>query len=150
MPDVVRHKRFKNDVFWVSYNNPETDVKIDFLSIKFPEGQRLSAEAELSAQKVKGGFSKEEIGNSYETFVLASSRVLPLDTFKQIAAQGLTQASGMTVLPSNVSSPRKLFYDPTMCSNCNHMTFDNNPKFCPSCGKPLSGVPTFDSKTGVP
>ena len=104
MPDIVKHKKFKDDVFWVSYNNPDTDVKVDFLSIKFPENERKTIAGTLSPQQAGLEYSKEKTGNTYETFVLRSSSILPLETFKRIAAESLATASGAQVMPNQVST----------------------------------------------
>lgn len=157
MPDIVKHKKFKDDVFWVSYNNPDTGVKVDFLSIKFPENERMAVEGTLSRDKAGFGYGKEKTGSTYETFVFRSSTVLPLETFKSIAADSLSTASGARVLPDNVSSPSlvspKYLYAMQVCPSCNMSFVQENAKFCPSCGKAFPDVPksnTKTEKTGVP
>ena len=150
MPDVVRHKRFKDDVFWVSYNNPDTDVKVDFLSVKFPESERKDIASTLSPREVGLQYAQEKSGTTYETFVLPSSSILPLQTFKEIAARSLTQASGAQVLPSHISgnivtaSDRFAFNPETLlrCLKCGQLVFEANASFCPICGNHLASQPT--------
>jgi hypothetical protein len=148
MPDIVRTKKYKDDVILVSYNNIETGVKADFLSIKFPENERKALGAKISTQEVSGQYAKEQTGNRWETFVFTPTptpfAMLPIETLKEVIARGVTKASGAVVLTSNVTSPTlisdKSLFDSEplqVCPNCSTLIIQENAKFCPSCGKEL-------------
>jgi DNA-directed RNA polymerase subunit RPC12/RpoP len=162
VPDVIKYKRYKDDVFWVGYNNPETGVVVDFVTTKLPENERMDVGGTLSADKVGASYAKERTGNTYETFVLRSSGILPLETFKKMAAQALSQASGSKVLPANVSTYGLSYFltaaieNPVTfeCPNClTRVMIQEHPKYCPSCGYKIAYVPTrntHNTKAGVP
>lgn len=148
MPDIVKAKKFKDDVFLVSYNNPDMNVAVDFLSIKFPRNERVAIGGGLSPNQVSLGYGREKTDNNYETFAITSANILPLNTFKQIAAQSLSTASGAMVSPADIGV--SFAYELRTCSNCNasmpHALGSPEPMFCSSCGKSISHIRQIDKK----
>lgn len=162
MPDIIKAKKISDFCAWVHYDNPDINVKADIVGIKFSESERKRIAAQFSPQQVGGEYEKELKGNNWETFVFTkSSGMLPMETWKQIASQGFTTASGGHVPPSNISgnivtySERFAFNLETAlrCAKCQQDIFQPNAIFCPICGERLSYVPQSNTKTlnsGVP
>lgn len=159
MPDIIKAKKLSDFCSWVHYDNPEFGVQADIIGIKFSETERRRIAANVSPQSVGGEYERELKGNDWQSFVFTKSLgMLPMETWKEVAARGYTEASGTKVMPSNVSAPTLLgqsyIYDMQICPKCNASFINQNAKFCPSCGTQLpTYVPksnTENKKSGVP